>query len=177
MGSIGMDMVLPGNPLQTIRLDSNPATFDMSVYNIGIFIKLITEIGNIMPTYAALLSEYSSLFELYTKYGDENEQYDANTQKQFTDILKNERKTYYEDQGIDSLHSYYYWLLAVYILTTIVFAVSIFVFPSDWSILKKILLLLVLIMLPFGSSYIMGIIIRLLHNTYNLLPKNAYLNA
>jgi hypothetical protein len=177
MGSIGMDMVLPGNPIQTIRLDNNPNAFDMSIYNIVTFNRIIYGIVNMLPTYAPTLSEYSSLFELYKKYDDENEHYDANTKKQFTDILKNERKTYYEDQGIDSLHSYYYWLLAVYILTIIVFVISILVFPSDWSILKKILVLLGLVLLPFWSSYIMGVIIRMLHSIYNLLPKNAYLNA
>lgn len=177
MGSIGTDMVLPGSPTKTIRLDNNPTTFDISVYNIDTFNRIIARINYITPTYAKILSEYYYLFELYTKYDDENDRYDTNTKNEFTDILKNERKTYYEDQGIDSLHSYYYWLLAVYILTIIVFVVSMLVFPSDWSIMKKMLVLLVLIMLPFGSSYIMSIIIRMLHGAYNLLPKNAYLDA
>ena len=177
MGSIGTDMILPGNPAKTIRLDNNPDTFDIYVYNTDTFDRIIYEINNITPTYTTLLSEYYYLFELYSKYNDENDRHDTNTKKVFTDILKNERKTFYEDQGIDSLHSYYYWLLAVYIITIIVFVISIVVFPSDWSIMKKILVLLVLVMLPFGSSYIMTVIIRLLHGAYNLLPKNAYLNA
>ena len=101
----------------------------------------------------------------------------TNSKNEFTDILKNERKTYYEDQGIDSLHSYYYWLLAGYIITIIGVVVSMLGFPSDWSIMQKIVVVMGLIMLPFGSSYIMGVIIRLLHGAYNLLPKNAYLDA
>jgi hypothetical protein len=177
MGTIGTDMILPGNPTQTIRLDNNPDTFDTSIYNTVTFNNIIDGIKNIIPAYSTQLSEYSYLFELYTKYDDENERYDTNTKKEFTDILKNERNTYYQDQGIDSLHYYYCWLLVVYIITVIVFVVSIFVFPSDWSIMKKMIVLLVLVMLPFGSSYIMSIIIRLLHGTYNLLPKNVYLHA
>ena len=106
-----------------------------------------------------------------------NENYNSNAKKEFTDLLTNERKTYYEDQGIDSLHYYYYWLMAVYILTVIVCVISFFVFPSDWSPIKKIIILLVLVMLPFMSSYIMTSIIRLLHGAYNLLPKNAYLGV
>lgn len=177
MGSIGTDLVLPGSPTKTIRLDNNPDTFDMSVYNIGTFNRIIDGINYITPTYATILSEYSYLFELYTKYDDENERYDTNSKNEFTDILKNERKTYYEDQGIDSLHSYYYWLLAGYIITIIGVVVSMLGFPSDWSIMQKIVVVMGLIMLPFGSSYIMGVIIRLLHGAYNLLPKNAYLDA
>jgi hypothetical protein len=177
MGSIDRDLLLPGTPTKTIRVDAKPSTLDSNVYNIDTFNRLIATIKNILPGYTINMTEYSYLFELYTKYDDENNNYNTNTQKEFTDILKNERKTFYEDQGIDSLHSYYYWLLAVYILTVIVYVISFFVFPSDWSQMKKILVLLVLVLLPFGSSYIMALIIRLLHGAYNLLPKNVYLGA
>lgn len=177
MGSIDRDLLLPGTPTKTIRLDVNPSTLDSNVYNMNTFNRIITGIQNILPDYTAQYAEYYYLFDLNTKYDNENEDYNTNTKKEFTDMLKNERKTYYEDQGIDSLHYYYYWLLAVYILTVIVFVVSFFIFPSDWSPMKKILVLLVLVLLPFVSSYIMAAIIRLLHGAYNLMPKNAYLDV
>lgn len=177
MGSINRDMLLPGTPEKTIRLDDTINPLDSNVYNIDTFNRLITGISNVLPDYTAQLTEYSYLFDLNTKYDDENENYNTNTKKEFTDILKNERKTYYEDQGIDSLHSYYYWLLAVYILTVIVYVVSFFIFPTDWSPMKKIGIVGLLILLPFGSSYIMSAIIRLLHGVYNLMPKNVHLGA
>jgi hypothetical protein len=177
MGTIDRDILLPGNPTQTIRLDVNPSTLDSNVYNMNTFNRIITGIQNILPDYTVQYAEYYYLFDLNTKYDNENDDYNTNTKKEFADMLKNERKTYYEDQGIDSLHYYYYWLLAVYILTVIVFVVSFFIFPSDWSPMKKILVLLVLVLLPFVSSYIMTAIIRLLHGAYNLMPKNAYLDV
>ena len=177
MGSIDRDLLLPGTPTKTIRLDDNSSTLNSNVYNMNTFNRIITEIEYILLGYTTQYAEYLYLFDLYTKYDNENDDYNTNTKKEFSAMLKNERKTYYEDQGIDSLHSYYYWLLAVYILTVIVCAVSFFIFPSDWSLMKKILVLLVLVLLPFGSSYIMTVIIRLLHGAYNLLPKNAYLGA
>ena len=177
MGSIDRDLLLPGTPTKTIRLDDNSASLNINDYNINTFSRIIAEIKYILPDYTAQYAEYSYLFDLYTKYDNENDDYNTNTKKEFSDMLKNERKTYYEDQGIDSLHSYYYWLLAVYILTVIVCVVSFFIFPSDWSLMKKILVLLVLVLLPGGSSYLMAVIIRLLHGAYNLLPKNAYLSA
>ena len=177
MGSIDRDLLLPGTPAKTIRLDVNTSTLDINVYNMDTFNRIITGIRNILPNYVSQLKEYYYLFELNTKYDDENDNYNTNTQKEFTDMLKNERTTFYEDQGIDSLHYYYYWLLAVYILTVIVCIVSFFIFPSDWSSMKKIMMVIVLILLPFGSSYIMAVIIRLLHGAYNLLPKNVYLGA
>ena len=177
MGSIDRDLFLPGTPTKTIRLDANPATLDKNVYNMDTFNRLIAGIESILPNYNSQYIAYLYLFDLNTKYDDENEDYNTNTKQEFNSLLKNERKTYYEEQGINSLHSYYYWLLAVYILTVIVCAVSFFIFPSDWSLMKKILVLLVLVLLPFGSTYIMSIIIHLLHGAYNLLPKNAYLDA
>jgi len=177
MGSIDRDLFLPGTPSKTIRLDVNSYTLDSNVYNIDTFRRIVAEIKTILPDYTAQMSEYSYLFDLNAKYNDENKDYDDNTRKEFTDMLKNERKTFYADQGIDSLQSYYYWLLAVYILTVIVCVVSFFIFPSDWSQTHKILMVLFLILLPFGSSYIMTVIIWLLHGAYNLLPKNVYLGA
>ena len=177
MGSINRDLLLPGTPTKTIRLDVNPSTLDSNVYNMNTFSRIITGIENILLDYNTNYTEYSYLFDLYTKYDNENEDYTTNAQKEFTDILKNERKTFYEDQGIDSLHSYYYWLLAVYILTVIICVISFFIFPSDWSPVKQIIMVLVLIILPFASSYIMAAIIRLLYGVYNLMPKNAYVDV
>ena len=177
MGTIDRDLLLPGTPTKTIRLDSHPSTLDINIYNIDTFRRIITGINNMLSSYNAQMTEYYYLFDLYTKYDDENEDYNKNTKKEFTDMLKNERKTYYEDQGIDSLHSYYYWLLVVYILTVIVCVISFLFFPSDWSPIRKIVMVMLLILLPFMSSYIMTVIIRLLHGVYNLLPKNAYLDA
>ena len=177
MGSIDRDLFLPGTPTKTIRLDVNSSTLDSNVYNIDTFRRIINGIKTILPDYTAQLSEYSYLFDLNTKYNDENKDDNTNTTKEFTDMLKNERKTYYADQGIDSLHSYYYWLLAVYVLTVIVCVVSFFIFPSDWSQTQKIVMVVLLILLPFGSSYIMTGIITLLHGAYNLLPKNVHLGA
>jgi hypothetical protein len=177
MGSIDRDLLLPGTPTKTIRLDDNPNHLNANVYNTDTFQRIVVGVETILPGYTAQMTEYYNLFDLYTKYDDENENYNTNTKKEFTDMLKNERNTYYEDQGIDVLHSYYYWLLAVYILTVIVCVISFFIFPSDWTPPKKILTVMLLILLPFGSSYIMTVIIRLLHGAYNLMPKNVYLDA
>jgi len=177
MGSIDRDLLLPGTPTKTIRLDENSATLNSNVYNMNTFSRIIDEIKIFLPFYTTQYTEYLNLVDLNTKYDNENEDYNTNTKKEFTDMLKNERNTYYEDQGIASLHYYYYWLLAVYILTVIVCAVSFFIFPSDWSLMNKIGMLILMILLPFVSSYIMTGIIRMLHGAYNLMPKNAYLDA
>lgn len=177
MGLINRDLLLPGTPPKTIRLDNNSSTFNTNVYNINNINRILTRIQTILPGYTSQLKEYLYLFDLNKKYDDENEDYNTNARKEFTDLLKNERKTYYQDQGIDSLDYYYYWLRAVYILTVIVFTLSCVIFPSDWSLMKQVLALVFLILLPFASTYIMTVIIRLLYGAYHLLPKNTYLDT
>lgn len=176
MESIEKDILLPGTPTKTIRLDNNPSTLDTNVYNMNNINRLLTQINWMLPAYTTQLKEYYYLFDLNKKYDDENEDYNLNSQKEYGDMLKNQRKTFYQDQGIDSLDNYYYWLRAVYILTVIVFMISFFIFPSDWSPMKQLLAFVFLMLLPFGSTYIMTIFIRLLHGAYNLLPKNTYLD-
>lgn len=175
MGSIERDLLLPGTPTKTIRLDNNPSTLDTNVYNMNNINRLLTRINVILPSYTAQLKEYYYLFDLNKKYDDENEDYNTNTKKEYSDMLKNQRKTFYQDQGIDSLDNYYYWLCAVYILTVFICAISFFIFPSDWSPMKQLLALVFLILLPFVSTYTMTVFIRLLYGAYNLLPKNTYL--
>ena len=176
MGSIDRDLLLPGTPPKTIRLDNDPSTLDTNVYNINNINRILTGIQTILPLYSTQLKEYFYLFDLNKKYDDENEDYNTNTQKEFTDLLTNERKTYYQDQGIESLDYYYYWLRGVYILTIIVYMISCVVFSSDWSLLEQLSVLLCLMLLPFFSTYITTFIIWLLHGAYNLMPKNTYLD-
>ena len=177
MGSINKDLLLPGTPPKIIRLDNNSSTLNTNVYNISNINRILTKIQTILPGYTSQLKEYLYLFDLNKKYDDENENYNTNSKKEFDDLLKNERKTYYQDQGIDSLDYYYYWLRVFYILTVIVFIISCVIFSSDWSPFKQLLVLVFLILLPFGSTYIMTGIIRLLYGAYHLLPKNTYLDT
>ena len=69
---MGSNIELPGSPAKTIQLDNNPYAFDENVYNIDTFNRFVVGIETIIPGYAELLSEYSYLFDLYTKYDDEN---------------------------------------------------------------------------------------------------------
>jgi ABC-type transport system involved in cytochrome bd biosynthesis fused ATPase/permease subunit len=102
--------------------------------------------------------------ELYQELKDES-----------NDILTNERKTYYEDQNIDSLKTYYYYfLLVIYIICVICFGVFSLIYPSqtDWKI--RLFALIAFIALPFFSTWILGKIIYFIYEAYNLLPKNVY---
>lgn len=127
-------------------------------------------------TYQSLFINYANVLDLYKKYKKENIILEKNVKNESSDILTNERKTFYEDQGIDTLILYYYILLIVYVITLIGFIISIIFAPSKFSIKAKCGILVGLIILPLISSRIVNLIVRGAHKIYDTMPKNVHLN-
>jgi hypothetical protein len=127
-------------------------------------------------TYHSLFINHINVLELYKKYKEENIILEKNLKNDSSDILTNERKTFYEDQGVDSLNLYYYIMAIVYIITLVGFAISIFFAPSAFSTTSKCGILVGLIILPFISSRIVTLIVSGAHKIYDTMPKNVHLN-
>ena len=128
-----------------------------------------------IDTYNGILINFRNIIDLYKQYKEENIELFKELKEETNDVLTNERKTYYEDQNIDSLKFYYfYFLLTIYIICGICFVIFYFIYPSNtnWKIMTAIVV--IFIALPFISSWILATIIYLLYKLYNLLPKNIY---
>ena len=93
-----------------------------------------------------------------------------------SDIVTNDRKTYYEEQGIESLKKYYIIIFIFYVVVVVSYIICCFVIPTNLSIGKKIVIFLLLIIYPFISSWLLTQIIHLYNKTTELLPKNVYTN-
>jgi VIT1/CCC1 family predicted Fe2+/Mn2+ transporter len=128
-----------------------------------------------VETYNGLLINLTNVFELYLKYKKENVELFKKLQDETSDILTNDRKTYYQDQGIDNLKFiYHYVILTIYVIAVLCYVVFSFIYPSNLSMLLRIVILILMILLPFFSTLILGKIIEIIHNIYYLLPKNAH---
>ena len=93
-----------------------------------------------------------------------------------SDVLTNERKTYYQDQGIDNLKFWYYYvLLTIYIIIVAGFGVFSFIYPSQMNWKYRFAILIGLCVLPFVSTYLLDFFLKLLHYLYELMPKNVRL--
>jgi len=128
-------------------------------------------------TYKGLLVNFKNVVELYTKYKLENIELIKELKDNTSDILTNERKTYYQDQGIDTLKFLYsYFLITIYVIFVIGFGLSNFVFPSkfDWKV--RLGILIFLIILPFICTGILAFVISIIYKIYNFLPKNVHLS-
>lgn len=126
-------------------------------------------------TYSGLLANLRNVFDLYVKYKKENVELQKKIKEESNDILTNERKTYYQDEGIENLKFvYYYFLLSIYVICLILFAIFNFVYPSqiNWKI--RLAVFIVLLLLPFVSTWILSKLIMIIYNIYDMLPKNVH---
>lgn len=132
-------------------------------------------ISSQINNYDSLLLNYKNVVDLYLKYKEENVKLFEEFKKESNDVLTNDRKTYYEDQQIDSLKFYYYYfLLTAYIICVICYLIFSFVRPSETRFIVRFAIFIGLVILPFFSSMILSTILYLLYEAYNLLPKNVY---
>jgi hypothetical protein len=128
-----------------------------------------------IDSYNGLFLNLKNVYELYDKYKTRNLELLDELKDETNDVLTNERKTYYEDQGIDSLKFYYYYfLLTIYILCVITFVGFSLIYPSHYSIYLRIFVFIFLIFLPFASANSLATLIYLCEEAYKLLPKNVY---
>jgi hypothetical protein len=135
----------------------------------------VTKINSLIETYSGLLINFRNIVDLYIQYKTENIELAKQLKYETNDVLTNERKTFYEDQNIDSLkYYYYYFLFVIYVIFVLCFVAFSFFYPSQSSWVMKIFLFICFIILPFVSSWILATIIYLLYRLYNLLPKNVY---
>jgi hypothetical protein len=125
-------------------------------------------------TYSGLLLNFSHIVELYTKLVKENKFLTLEVKNKTSDVLTNDRKTYYEDQSIDNLGFYHKLLMFFYIIFVIVFAVSIFVFPSTSTKGTLIAILVFFLIYPFICVRIFKFLYHIKDTIMGVLPKDVY---
>jgi hypothetical protein len=141
-----------------------------------IFNKEKKNISSNLIAYSSTYNSVQNLIELYLKLEKENRELKKNLKSNSSSILTNERKSYYEDEGLDLLKLYYKILIGIYVLTIFAYLIGIIGFKSDLDYTKKIVFFIILIILPFISSYALAYIIDVIYTVYYNLPKNVHLN-
>lgn len=128
-----------------------------------------------LDSYNSLLVNYRNVVDLFKQYLTENNKLRKQLKDETNDVLTNERKTFYEDQQIDSLNGWYHYIiLVIYIISVICFVIFSLIYPTQTSLLKRFIILIFFIVLPFISSWLLGHIIYIIYWIFGLLPKNVY---
>jgi len=125
-------------------------------------------------TYSGLLLNFAHIVELYKKLVKENTILSLQLKNKTSDVLTNDRKTYYEDQSIDNLSFYHTIIMVIYIIFLIGFAVSIFVFPSTSSKGSLLGILVFFIIYPFICVRIFTFIYYIKDTIMGTFPKDVY---
>jgi len=140
------------------------------------FDKLIYQNKTAIQTYNALFSNYNNVNELYVSYKKENNKLFVKFKENKSNILTNDRKTFYENQKIEELNGYYYYVLLI-IYYIIIFCISIFyfIYKPNFNIKNFITIIVLLIIFPFFSTYILTTFFFIFNIIYNYIPKNSYI--
>ena len=136
---------------------------------------IVKNIEEKLQTYQGIFLNFRNVMDLYRKYKRENAEMLKELKESTNDILTNERKTYYQDQQVDVLKYYYYYIiLIVYIISVGCYGFFSLVYDSktDWRM--KVATFIGLILLPFFSTWLLGLFVYILYSVYELLPKNVY---
>jgi hypothetical protein len=127
----------------------------------------------LMNTYDTNLTNAINLLDSYTNYVDENKDLKKQLDQMGGDIDTNDRKTYYEDEAIDSLNYYYSWMISIYFLLVSIFAICWVLFPSLYSNTVKGVALLFFMIYPLFSTRLLKYIFYLYNQVLELLPNKA----
>jgi hypothetical protein len=131
-----------------------------------------------IDTYSGLYINLQNVYDLYINYKNENEKLYKGLKDETSDTLTNARKTYYEDEGIDSLKFWYYYvLLIIYVIFTLSFAILSFIYPSQINWKYRLAILIGLVVLPFISTYLLDLVLVMLNYIYGVMPKNVHLTV
>lgn len=157
------------NNLQ-IKLNAIVSTLTKSFTNNLNTAKILTDTYNTQ----LINSQYAK--QVYDKYLEENTSLENKLKDNSYDIFTNDRKTYYEDQGIDNLKWWYTLFYRLYFILVFVYILFFYISTSNFTIVTRIIILIFLIIYPFIAPYILLYILHFCKNLYTLLPKNAYLH-
>lgn len=126
-----------------------------------------------LETLNGLVLNADNVQELATKYKRENAQLARQLKDDASEVVTNERRTFYENQQNESLDNYYYYFfLLVYVIMVVGFVVFSLMGGTSWK--TRLLWIGVLVLLPWVSTWLLGCLVALVYGVVNLLPKNVY---
>lgn len=148
------------------------------------FYEEIEKAKTLLETYNGLLLNFVHVAEYYDSLKKENIKLNLEVKDTTSDLLTNDRKTFYEDQKIDNLYFYYKILLFVYFLVCGSFIIWSLVGmfrrmgvkgePMSKKIMFPLIGLILFGLYPYFTTTIFYYIFKLYELIISILPKNVY---
>jgi hypothetical protein len=128
----------------------------------------------LLESYSSLLINYQNVQAYLNNFTKENPILEKKLKNKNADIVTNDRKSYYEDQQIDTLYYYHKILLYIYIFILIAFLICMIFKSSNFSRGKQIAIFIFMILYIFIAVPVFHFILRICKNILELLPTNVY---
>ena len=132
-------------------------------------------LSGLIKTYAISEDYYNNMKDYYETLKIENIYLKKQLGMDKNDILTNNRKTWYQNQGIDNQVYIYYVLAVLYFIAIVLFLFFIFMYPSHLSKVQLFFVWIGFIILFFVSPFILSFLIEIVYKIYSFLPKNVHL--
>jgi len=129
-----------------------------------------TLLSNYQGTYVNL----NNILDLLKKYINDNTQLKNEINNLSSDVVTNDRKTYYEDQSLDNLKKYYKWMKYLYFFISFVYLFVVYFYPNPLSNKTKIIIFILIIIYPFIIDPIFKYLFKLVFKILSFLPKDVY---
>lgn len=124
--------------------------------------------------YKLSLENTNNTLELYKEYLEKNKELEKKVKDSNSDILTNDRKTYYETEAhekLDMWNKVFKWFYYILVFMVII---SLFFTEIPISLWKKILIIIFIIVYPMIIGTILGFIYEKYQTVKTNLPKNVY---
>lgn len=116
----------------------------------------------------------NNLNELYNMYQDQNTDLDSNIKTHHSDVLTNDRKTYYESTALETLVNWNTFFLYLYFTLLFAFVLGIFLSPIRIPKYQTIVIAIILFLYPFLIDPIVSLFNKFFNKIAALYPKNVY---
>lgn len=126
--------------------------------------------------YSSSVENTNNTLELYNEYLAKNKYMEKKVRDSNSDILTNDRKTFYESEAhakLDTWYKIFKWLYRVLALLVII---SLYFTEMDILLWKKIVIGIIVIVYPTIIGYILNIIYEKYKKIKSNFPKNVYNN-
>jgi hypothetical protein len=130
---------------------------------------------NIMNKYFNSHSNsYENETKLYNKIFRNNEEMEQKIEKQYGNILTNNRKTFYSNEAFDRLIFWHNFFWYIYYILLFILLISFVFVETTFSKITRIVLFIILLVYPYIIHPSLKFIYMQLLSIYNKIPINIY---
>lgn len=140
-----------------------------------VFDELANASHSLSDLYQANLINYRNSQVLASYYTDETEEVGDLLSETQNEASTSDRKTYYENQEIETLRLWYRWYYYIYIIIVITFALSMFLVKSEVPFRRQVYILIIMVLWFFFGDKAIFWVINLIKKILGYIPKNVYL--